>query len=48
MDGLLRLGSQVITLKMPNIGYLMLGRLTIGTMALCRDCLFFFHGHYNG
>ena len=47
-DGLLRLGSQVITLKIPTVGYLMSGGLTIGTMALLGDGGFFFRGHYNG
>jgi len=47
-DALLRLGYQVITLKIPTVGYLMSGRLTVGTPALCSDGGFFFRGHYNG
>ena len=45
-NGLLRLGSQVITLKIPTVGYLMSGRLTIGTTVLGDG--FFFRGHHNG
>jgi len=48
MDGLLMLGSQVITLKIPTVSYLMSGRVTIGTAALRGDGGFFFRGHDNG
>ena len=46
-DRLWRLGSQVITLKVLTVGYLMCGRLTIGTMVLQGDIWFFFWRYWN-